>query len=195
MFQFTLKSIEDLESEAISLEKRLQSSGLSDLEFKSLSASLTGCRTLLVTLHTQAEAQRTKIERSVLERRRRITELKRYQSLLIDLEQWLGEAQATISTEIRLTSAQVVRDQVRASQVSVRVRRTFFFISVQSLEKDLATRSHQLEHLLREVSQFVGFSDVSSLVTDMQTNLGSLYSVMAEAQLCLSSKLRNLQVH
>ena len=117
-----MKSIEDLEGEAISLEKRLQSSGLSDLDFKSLSASLTGCRTQLVTLHTQAEAQRTKIDRFVVERRRRVGELKRYQSLLIDLEQWLGEAQATISTEIRLTSVQVVRDQVRASQVSVRLR-------------------------------------------------------------------------
>ena len=105
--------------EAISLEKRLQSSGLSDVDFKSVSATLTGCRTHLVSLHTQAESLRTRMERCVGERRRRISEIKRYQSLLIELEQWLVEAQATITTEIRLTSARVVRDQIRASQVSI----------------------------------------------------------------------------
>ena len=116
--QFTLKSIEDLEKDAISLEARLQtSSSASDVDFKSLSASLTASRTQLVTLHTQAESLATKIERVVVERRKRIGEIKRYQALLIDLEQWLGEAQATLSTEIRLTSVQIVRDQIRASEV------------------------------------------------------------------------------
>ena len=116
--QFTLRSIEDLEKDAISLEARLQnSSSASDVDFKSLSASLTSSRTQLVTLHTQAESLTNKIERVVLERRKRINEIKRYQSLLIDLEQWLGEAQATLTTEIRLTSVQIVRDQIRASEV------------------------------------------------------------------------------
>ena len=116
--QFTLKSIEDLEKDAISLEARLQSnSSASDVDFKSLSASLTGSRTQLVTLHTEAESLRNKIERVVLERRKRINEIKRYQSLLIDLEQWLGETQATLTTEIKLTSVQIVRDQMRASEV------------------------------------------------------------------------------
>ena len=118
LLQFTLKSIEDLEKDAISLEARLQSSSsASDVDFKSLSASLTASRTQLVTLHTQAESLATKIERVVVERRKRIGEIKRYQALLIDLEQWLGEAQATLSTEIRLTSVQIVRDQIRASEV------------------------------------------------------------------------------
>ena len=118
MLQFTLKSIEDLEKDAISLEARLHSSSTgSDVDFKTLSASLTGSRTQLVTLHTQAESLTAKIERVVVERRKRITEIKRYQSLLIDLEQWLGEAQATLTTEIRLTSVQIVRDQIRASEV------------------------------------------------------------------------------
>ena len=65
----------------------------------------------------------------------------------------------------------------------------------QSLEKDLKARSHQLEHLLREVAQFAGFTDVEPLVTDMQSNLGSLHSVMEDAHHCLQSRLRSLQVH
>ena len=52
------------------------------------------------------------------ERKKRVLEIKRYQALLVDLEAWLGEAQSTISSEIKLTSAKVVRDQIRASQVS-----------------------------------------------------------------------------
>ena len=122
--QYTLKTLEELESEAISIEARLQKlpSG-SDVDMKSLAATLTGNRTKLVTLHTQAEAQRARIERYMIERRKRITEIKRYQTLLIDLESWLGEAQATISTEIRLTSVKVVRDQIRASEVRISVRK------------------------------------------------------------------------
>eukprot|EP00090_Calanus_glacialis_P016241 TRINITY_DN25465_c0_g1_i1.p1 TRINITY_DN25465_c0_g1~~TRINITY_DN25465_c0_g1_i1.p1 ORF type:complete len:1826 (-),score=521.33 TRINITY_DN25465_c0_g1_i1:410-5347(-) len=178
--KYTLKTLEELESEAISIEARLQKlpSG-SDVDMMSLAATLTGNRTKLVTLHTQAEAQRARIERYMIERRKRVTEIKRYQSLLIDLEQWLGEAQATISTEIRLTSVKVVRDQIRASE---------------SLEQDLRTRSTQLEHLLKEVQQLVGYVDVQPLVNDMTSNLGSLHGVMEDAQQCLEHRLKNLQV-
>ena len=124
--QYTLKTLEELESEAISIEARLQKmpSG-SDVDMLALSATLTGNRTKLVTLHTQAEAQKGRIDRYMTERRKRIAELKRYQALLVDLEQWLGEAQATISMEIKLTSAKVVRDQIRASEVRVWPGQTF----------------------------------------------------------------------
>merc|ERR1712013_550085 len=177
--QYTLKTLEELESEAISIEARLQKmpSG-SDVDMLALSATLTGNRTKLVTLHTQAEAQKGRIDRYMTERRKRIAELKRYQALLVDLEQWLGEAQATISMEIKLTSAKVVRDQIRASE---------------SLEQDLRSRSTQLEHLLKEIQKLVGYVDVQPLVTDMTSNLGSLHCVMEDAQQCLEHRLKNLQ--
>merc|ERR1711936_1077112 len=177
--QYTLKTLEELEKEAISIEGRLQKvpSG-NDVDLMSLSAILTGNRTKLVTLHTQAEAQRARIERYMIERRKRIGEIKRYQALLVDLEQWLGEAQATISTEIRLTSVKVVRDQIRASE---------------SLEQDLRVRSTQLDHLLKEVNQLQEYVDVQPLVQDMTSNLGSLHCVMEEAQQCLEHRLKNLQ--
>ena len=84
-----------------------------------LSANLTSCKTKLVTLHTEAENVHSKIERYRDERRKRLNEIKRYQTLLIDLEQWLGEAQSTISTDIKLTTVKIVRDQIRASEVSL----------------------------------------------------------------------------
>eukprot|EP00092_Neocalanus_flemingeri_P009172 GFUD01009873.1.p1 GENE.GFUD01009873.1~~GFUD01009873.1.p1 ORF type:complete len:2234 (-),score=822.51 GFUD01009873.1:392-6148(-) len=178
--KYTLKTLEELETEAISIEARLQKVPSSNnVDMKSLAATLTGNRTKLVTLHTQAEAQRARIERYMMERHKRINEIKKYQTLLIDLEQWLGEAQATISTEIRLTSVKIVRDQIRASE---------------SLEQDLRVRSTQLEHLLKEVQQLVGFVDVQPLVQDMTSNLGSLHCVIEEAQQCLEHRLKNLQV-
>jgi hypothetical protein len=39
------------------------------------------------------------------------------QTLLVDLELWLTETQAAIAAEIKLTSVQVVKEQIRASQV------------------------------------------------------------------------------
>lgn len=194
--QYTLKTLEELESEAISIEARLQRlpSG-SDVDMLSLSATLTGNRTKLVTLHTQAEAQKSRIERYMTERRKRITELKRYQALLVDLEQWLGEAQATISMEIKLTSAKVVRDQIRASEVRVWSRNSVSANNYfQSLEQDLRARSVQLEHLLKEIQKLVGYIDVQPLVNDMTSNLGSLHCVMEDAQQCLEHRLKNLQV-
>ena len=89
-----------------------------EIDFMTLSASLTGCKTKIVSLQTDAEAKKAKLERYRTDRRKRINEIKRYQTLLIDLEQWVGEAQATISTEMRLTNVKVVRDQIRASEVS-----------------------------------------------------------------------------
>jgi len=45
--------------------------------------------------------------------------------LLMDLELWLTETQATIATEIKLTSKQAVKDQLRASQVRTYINDLF----------------------------------------------------------------------
>ena len=89
------------------------------MDRQTLAASLTSCRTRIVTLNTQALASKGRLEGYMAERKKRVLEIKRYQALLVDLEAWLGEAQSTISSEIKLTSAKVVRDQIRASQVSI----------------------------------------------------------------------------
>merc|ERR1711915_145739 len=179
VIKYTLKTLEDLESGAISIEARLQKLPSSnEVDILSLAALLTGSRTKLVTLHTQAESNKARIERYILERRKRITEIKRYQAILIDLEQWLGEAQATISSEIKLTSAKIVRDQIRTSE---------------SLELDLRARLVQLEHLLKDFQQLDGYVDVKPLIQDMTLNLGSLHGVMEDAQQCLEHRLKNLQ--
>merc|ERR1712045_438353 len=117
LIQFTMKSVEDLEIEADKIEKRILDFNHEDIDFKTLSADLTTCKTKLVTLHTIAETQNSKIERFKAERKKKVIEIKRYQAMLIDLEEWLGEAQATIRTDIRLTTVKIVRDQIRASEV------------------------------------------------------------------------------
>merc|ERR1712045_779582 len=117
LIQFTMKSVEDLEIEADKIEKRILDFNHEDIDFKTLSADLTTCKTKLVTLHTIAETQNSKIERFKAERKKKVNEIKRYQAMLIDLEAWLGEAQATIRTDIRLTTVKIVRDQIRASEV------------------------------------------------------------------------------
>ena len=112
-----MKSVEDLEIEADKIEKKILDFNHKDIDFKTLSADLTTCKTKLVTLHTIAETQNSKIERFKAERKKKVNEIKRYQAMLIDLEEWLGEAQATIRTDIRLTTVKIVRDQIRASEV------------------------------------------------------------------------------
>ena len=89
-----------------------------EIDFMTLSASLSSCKTQLVALRTKTENVLSKIVRNKDERRKRLHEIKRYQTLLIDLEQWLGEAQSTISMDIKLTTVKIVRDQIRASEVS-----------------------------------------------------------------------------
>merc|ERR1712061_932992 len=149
-----------------------------DIDFKTLSADLTTCKTKLVTLHTIAETQNSKIERFKAERKKKVNEIKRYQAMLIDLEEWLGEAQGTIRTDIRLTTVKIVRDQIRASE---------------ALAEELQSRSHQLENMIRDMEQFTVYPDVEPLVADMKDNLGSLQSVMKKTQECLMNRLKNLQ--
>merc|ERR1712227_87593 len=178
MVQFFLKSIAELEIEADRIAKKLSESSNQDIDIMTLSASVTGCKTQLVSIHTMAENHKTKMERCKSDRKRRIQEIKKYQTLLIDLEQWLGESQSTISTEITLTSVKVVRDQITASEI---------------LEEELRTRTEQLKNMIEDIGKFQGYSDVEPLVEDMQSNLGTLYEVMQDAQQCLALKLKNLQ--
>merc|ERR1719234_745923 len=179
--KYALATLEELEKEAQSAEVKLaqETEAGAAVDRQALAANLTSCRTRIVTLNTQALASKGRLEGYMAERKKRIVEIKRYQALLVDLEAWLGEAQSTISSEIKLTSAKVVRDQIRASQ---------------TLEADLRSRSGQLDHLLKEVDGLSTYTDVQSLVHEMKDNLGTLMVVMKEAQACLAQRLANLQV-
>merc|ERR1711962_1578117 len=178
--KYALATLEELEKEAQSTEKKLgqETERGAAVDRQTLAASLTSCRTRIVTLNTQALASKGRLEGYMAERKKRVLEIKRYQALLVDLEAWLGEAQSTISSEIKLTSAKVVRDQIRASQ---------------TLEADLRSRSGQLDHLLKEVEGLSSYTDVRALVHEMKDNLGTLSEVMKEAQACLAQRLANLQ--
>jgi len=105
--------------------------------------------------------------------------MKKYQNMLIDLEQWVLEAQATIRTEIKLTNANIVREQIRAKK---------------TLEADLQTRSSQLETLLSDVKTLTISDDIEDLVKNMTCNLSTLQGVMQDTQTCLAMRLSNLQV-
>jgi len=179
VIKYTLVTLEELETEAQGVEKRLAAETGAAVDQQTLAASLTSCRTRLVTLNTEALNSKSRLDSYMAERKKRVAEIKRYQALLVDLEQWLGEAQSTISSEIKLTSAKVVRDQIRASQ---------------TLEADLRTRSGQLDHLLKDIEGLGCYLDVQPLVQEMTSNLSCLGEVMREAQLCLSQRLANLQV-
>ena len=51
--------------------------GVSDLQV--VAAELAGLKTQLVSLGTQAESRRGRLDNYILERRRRVTEIKKYQ--------------------------------------------------------------------------------------------------------------------
>merc|ERR1719193_1887123 len=155
--KYALATLEELEKEAQSAEVKLaqETEAGAAVDRQTLAAKLTSCRTRIVTLNTQALVSKGRLEGYMAERKKRVVEIKRYQALLVDLEAWLGEAQSTISSEIKLTSAKVVRDQIRASQ---------------TLEADLRSRSGQLDHLLKEVDGLSTYTDVQSLVHEMKDN-------------------------
>ena len=144
-FQYALATLEELEKEAQTAEVKLaqETEAGAAADRQTLAASLTSCRTRIVTLNTQALASKGRLEGYMAERKKRVVEIKRYQALLVDLEAWLGEAQSTISSEIKLTSAKVVRDQIRASQVMIRS----FCIFPSCLIKDPKTQQKGSKYL------------------------------------------------
>lgn len=176
--KYTLKSLEDMEKDAIKLEGRLQTLTPGP-DTQAMSASLTGTRTSLVTLHTQAEAHTARIARYKRERMKRVEEVKKYQSLLIDLEHWLVETQRTITTEIRLSSVKAVKDQIRASE---------------TLEQDLRVRERQLNDLLVECNHLIPYTDVQEMAGKMAAHLNVLKTTFDDAQQILQVRLKNLQV-
>ncbi|XP_023348442.1 uncharacterized protein LOC111717154 isoform X2 [Eurytemora carolleeae] len=182
IIKFTVGKLEDLTRDSAEIETRIQSAttehgaGVSDLQV--VAAELAGLKTQLVSLGTQAESRRGRLDNYILERRRRVTEIKKYQSLLIDLEVWLNEVQATLTSDLRLTSLKVVRDQIRGCQV---------------LEEDLRVRVDQLSLLSRDVSQLSSNPDVSGFVEEMVSRLGGLQDTMSRTQVGLAGRLAQLQ--
>jgi len=110
---------------------------------------------------------------------KRVEEVKKYQSLLIDLEHWLVETQRTITTEIRLSSVKAVRDQIRASE---------------TLEQDLQVRERQLNDLLAECKHLIPHADVHEMAGKMAAHLNVLKTTFDDAQQILQVRLKNLQV-
>jgi hypothetical protein len=166
-----------MEKDAISLESRLQTLTPGP-DTQAMSASLTGTRTSLVTLHTQAEAHTARIARYKRERMKRVEEVKKYQSLLIDLEHWLVETQRTITTEIRLSSVKAVKDQIRASE---------------TLVQDIGVRERQLNDLLIECNHLIPYTDVQEMAGKMAAHLNVLKTTFDDAQQILQVRLKNLQ--
>ena len=117
MCQETLKTIENLEQETTSIESRMQDEVGLESDYLTLSAEVTGCKTQLVSLHTDCDKQLANTERQRNDKKKRLAELKRFQNILLELEQWLEEAQTSIKEELKLTSVEVVEKQIKASQV------------------------------------------------------------------------------
>jgi len=192
--KFVLGKAEDLNLEATRIQQIIQNATphvsspeplslspehLSSADAGQLSAELSGLVTRLVNLETAGIARRSRLETYVKQRRKRIEQVKKYQCVLIELESWLEEAEATLSSDIKLTSAAQFKDQIRAAQL---------------LEEDLRLRVDQLLSLSREVDQLTASADVAGLATELADRLALLRATMTGTQAGLAQRLSQLEV-
>ena len=92
-FQYALATLEELEKEAQAAEVKLsqETEAGSAVDRQTLSASITSCRTRIVTLNTQALASKGRLEGYMAERKKRVIEIKRNQALLDELSpHWMA---------------------------------------------------------------------------------------------------------
>ena len=120
-----METINKLEEASSNLEKEIQRN-VEEPDSLILSASITSCKTQLVTLRTDSECQLTKNERSKKEKSRRLADLKRYQSILSELDTWLVTTQTSISSQIEISSVKIIKEQIRSCQVGLFKGSSFF---------------------------------------------------------------------
>ena len=82
-----------------------------------MSSQVTAAKTDLVKSKTAAEKLRGQLELGLEERRKRNGELKKFQGLVSDLEQWLLSVQGQLGAEVKMANIKAVRDNLKVNEV------------------------------------------------------------------------------
>lgn len=88
-------------------------------ELGELETTLKGLKAAIAQDKTTADKIRMSVENYVNERRKRNDEIKSYHNMLVDLEQWLLEAQGSLGAEIRMYTIKSVRENMKRHKVSI----------------------------------------------------------------------------
>ena len=120
----SIETLDKLSSTADDLEARIASERerepSAETDLLELGSDVTAAKTQLVAARTAAEKCRVASERCLGERRRRAKELKDYQALVLDLEQWVLGAQGQLGAEIKMASVKAVRDNIQVAEVDLK---------------------------------------------------------------------------
>merc|ERR550534_78663 len=116
LLEMNSEQLDDLEPRLLDAESQIRSL-VDDPEADMLLATVAGLRTRHVTLESQAKRYKQKIQDAVKDQSQRDEELQSYQSLLNDLDHWVGSARNKLKTELpKFTSIKAVLIEMDSSK-------------------------------------------------------------------------------
>jgi DNA repair exonuclease SbcCD ATPase subunit len=175
-----MESLDQLGPRLINADSQVRQLTVEDPEADLLSATVAGLRTRHATLESQANRFKQKVKDADRDKTRRDEELRRYQSLLVDLDQWVNSTRNKLKTVLpKFTSVKAVLKEMDSSK---------------TLEKDLIERSTQLTELVNRCAELRAFSETAPLAEQLYSHLSVLQQSFTEAGAQLQSRLVFLQV-
>ena len=116
--KISIETLDRLETKSLEVEETIKKAPEElELDVENLSKDVAEAKTSAVILRRDADKLRTLVEAYIRERRRRNEEIKQYQSLILDIEQWLLETQGRLGAEVKMSSIKAVRETLKGNEV------------------------------------------------------------------------------
>ncbi|XP_063591340.1 titin-like [Penaeus indicus] len=149
-----------------------------DSEMLNMLATVSGLKTRLKTLRSEAEGKKNDIETKQSESEQQKFHLIEYQQLLQDLECWVTETYSQITADVCLGSVTAIREQITLNQ---------------NLQRDLVRRENQLTELRSKCERVQGDAHIQSLAQEMTDHLAFLSQTICDTRLVLQNRLHQLK--
>ena len=117
MTKVSIETLDALDAEADDLTRRLKGSAVTEIDLDVLKSDVHASKSSIVQLRTDAEQLRAMVEEYVGQRRRRREEVKKFQSTVVEIQQWLNQTRTTMCKEVKIYSIEDVNQNMRLNEV------------------------------------------------------------------------------
>uniref|UniRef100_A0A0K2VC80 Uncharacterized protein n=1 Tax=Lepeophtheirus salmonis TaxID=72036 RepID=A0A0K2VC80_LEPSM len=176
--QYALKSVNEFNKEADKLELRIKESGLNSSEVSSLTNEIFDVKKEIKSFDNKVKSLEISMQNYMKDSQSRKEEIRKYHSLLLDLEGWCDGIQLTNKIE----PAQA-KDYYTKSLNSAKV-----------LEYDLNSQSQELSSLIHEAQALSEFGDVKKMSETLIKRLKDLKAIVDHTSSMLPERINILKV-
>ncbi|TRY78862.1 hypothetical protein TCAL_15308 [Tigriopus californicus] len=178
--KITVDTLDAMESSADDIANRMNAIPEQERqELGELETALKGLKLAIVQDKITADKIRMSVENYVNERRKRNDEIKSYHNMLVDLEEWLLEAQGSLGAEIRMYTIKAVRENMKKHK---------------DYANGLSEKREDVNQMLQQCSRLAQYPDVSEPVNHLSRHLTAVGEAIDDFKGVMNLRNRALQV-